>query len=333
MKLGVDIYSLRYQGWDAFEHLEYAARIGLDVVHFSDPDPFDDLDDADLRRVRDRAAALGLAIEAGMGSIFPSSTTFDATRGPVVEQVRRMLRIAQELGSPVLRCFLGANADRHTATPLNEHIAGVIATCRSVRELALDLGIKLAIENHAGDLQGRELAALIREAGPEYVGACIDPGNSVWANEDPMVTLDYLAPYVVTSHVRDSSVWPHPSGAAAQWVAIGDGNIGIADWIRAYQSRCPHAPMTLEVITGNPPRILNYIDAEYWKAFPETPAWEFARFERLVRQGQPFLGPMLTVARGDMPSEYLAALAVQQRIDLERSVAFCRSLGIGERDA
>lgn len=331
VKLGVDVYSLRYQGWSAWEHLEYAARIGLDVVHFSDPDPFDDMDDAALRQVRERATALGLQIEAGMGSICPTSTTFNAARGSAVEQVRRMLYVAHALGSPVLRCLLGANADRYTEAPLREHLAGVLATCRQVRQQALDLGIVLAIENHAGDLQGRELAALIEEAGPEYVGACIDPGNSVWVCEDPLVTLDYLAPYVVTSHVRDSAVWPHPRGAAAQWVAIGDGNIGIADWMRAYRERCPRAPLTLEVITGNPPRVLNYLDPEYWRGFPEMPAWELARFERLVRQGQPFLGPMLTVARGEIHPEYLAALAVQQRVDLERSVAFCRSLGFGER--
>ena len=61
-------------------------------------------------------------------------------------------------------------------------------------------------------------------------------------------------------------------------------------------------------------------------------AQEFARFEELVRRGQPFDGTMLVAPRGvPMPDEYLPAFALQQRIDLERSVAFCHALGIGER--
>lgn len=31
MRLGVDTYSLRFQGWDAFQTLDYAAGLGLDV--------------------------------------------------------------------------------------------------------------------------------------------------------------------------------------------------------------------------------------------------------------------------------------------------------------
>ena len=103
----------------------------------------------------------------------------------------------------------------------------------------MDLGIKIAIENHSGDLQGWELRRLIEEAGPEYVGACIDTGNPLWVHEDPVVTLEHLAPYVATSHIRDSAVWPHPKGAAVQWVAMGDGNVGIRNGPSATRRSAP----------------------------------------------------------------------------------------------
>lgn len=331
MKLGVDVYSIRSQHWNAFQYLDYCKKIGLEVVHFSDLGPFESTDERYLKSVKARADELGLTIEAGMGSICPTSTTFRGYAGTAIEQVTKMLRVASVLGSPVLRCFLGANADRHTPIPLQQHIEGVIATCRAVRSLALDLGIKLAIENHSGDLQGWELKALIEAAGPEYVGACIDSGNPVWVAEDPAVTLEHLAPYVVTSHVRDSVVWPHPKGAAVQWVAMGDGNVGIAAWAEQFKAKCPQAPFTLEIITGSPPRVLNYLEEDYWRAFPAARASEFARFERLVRQGTPFMGTMVMFAHDqDLPPEYEAARVAQERYDLERSVRYCRqTLGIG----
>jgi sugar phosphate isomerase/epimerase len=332
MKLGVDIYSLRLQGWNAFQHLEYAKKIGLNIVHFSDLEPFESLDDDYLVKVKAKADELGMLIEAGMGSICPTSNTFSDARGSAVDQLKEMLHIAQVLGSPVVRCFLGSNADRHSELPLEAHIENTVATCKAVRSMAMDMGIKIAVENHAGDMQARELKGLIEAAGPEYVGACIDPGNACWVSESPFVTLEHLAPYVVTSHARDTAVWSHPRGAAVQWVAMGDGTVGIDKWAEEYKLKCPNAPFTMEIITGGPARVLNYMEPEYWKAYPNTPAAEFARWEKHVREGQPFMGPMITVRGGsDMPDEYRAALVVQQRIDLERSVAYCREkLGIGE---
>jgi hypothetical protein len=195
----------------------------------------------------------------------------------------------------------------------------------------MGLGVKLAIENH-GDLQGRELAALISAAGPEYVGACIDTGNPIMTIEDPMVTLEHLAPYIVSSHVRDSAVWAHPSGASAQWVAAGEGNVGLREWAAAFAARCPGAAFNLEIITGRPPQVLDYLRPAFWAVYPETPAREFARFEGLVHAGQPYSGPMMVVGEGDVPAEYAAALVAQQRVDVERSVRYCRQeLGLGER--
>jgi sugar phosphate isomerase/epimerase len=333
MKLGVDLYSVRSQGWGAFQCLDYCYELGVDLVHFSEPEMLESLDDGYLSEVKARADEMGLVLEAGMGSICPTSASYHERDGmDAVAQVEQMLHVAQVLDSPVLRCFMGTNADRWGKVSLSEHMDATVATCQAVRELALDLGIKLAIENHAGDLQGRELKALIEQAGPDFVGACIDSGNPVWVAEDPLVTLEHLAPYVVTSHVRDSAVWSHPQGAAVQWVAMGEGNVAIETWTARFKALCPDTPYTLEIITGRPAWVLHYMEPDYWEAFPDARASELVRFERLVRAGEPFSGTMVTFAEEGVPEAYQEAKVVQQRYDLERSIAYCReTLGIGER--
>ena len=110
---------------------------------------------------------------------------------------------------------------------------------KSVRPLALDLGVKIAIENHNGDLQAREVRNLIEEAGTDYVGSCLDTGNPMWAMEDPLLTLEILGPYAVTTHVRDSVVFEHPRGAAWQWVALGDGIIDFKKFVARAKELCP----------------------------------------------------------------------------------------------
>ncbi|MBN1933631.1 MAG: sugar phosphate isomerase/epimerase [Anaerolineae bacterium] len=332
MKLGVDVFSLRFQPWNAFEHLEYAAKIGIDLVHFSETGFLDRLDDDYLKQLKARADELGLALEVGMGSICPTSNRFDPARGTAVAQVREMLHVATLLGSGTLRCYLGSNQDRTGELPLAAHIEATIQTCRAVRSQAMDLGIKIAVENHAGDLQGHELAALIAAAGPEYVGACIDAGNPLWVAESPFVTLEHLAPYIVTSHIRDTAVWAHSEGAAVQWMAMGDGTVGIEAWSRQFVAQCPQSSFTLEIITGGPARVLDYFEPSFWAAYSNARAGEFARFVKLVQEGHAPLVPQLVVPWSvDIP-EYKAALVVQQRFDLERSVKYCRNvLGVGEK--
>jgi sugar phosphate isomerase/epimerase len=329
MKLGVDVFSLRHNDWNAFEHLNYAKRIGLDVVHFSDLAPFESLERSYLDEVRKTADSLGIEIETGMGSICPTSTTFRSDAGRADEQLSRMLDIAALLGSRGVRCYVGANADRRTAEPLTTHIDATIATCRAVRPKALDLGIKIALENHAGDLQGRELAALIERAGPEFVGACIDAGNPLWVAESPFTTLDYLAPYVVMSHIRDTAVWPHPDGAAVKWTAMGEGTVGIEAWSRSYIDRCPATHFTLEIITDIAPRVLDYFNSSYWAVYPDMPAAEFVRFLGHVRDGHAPTAPVFTVDFAHFTPEARAALALEQQRQLEKSVHYCRAvLGI-----
>src|SRR3954470_18367061 len=146
MKLGVDNFSLRFNDWDAFQLLDYAHSIGLEVVHFSDLGPFKSLDASYLDEVKQHAGQLQMEIEVGMGSICPTSSTFSDARGSASEQLTEMLHIASRFGSAAVRCYLGNNSDRRTSLP--SHIDATVAICKSVRPVATDLGIKIALENH-----------------------------------------------------------------------------------------------------------------------------------------------------------------------------------------
>jgi sugar phosphate isomerase/epimerase len=304
-RLGLDLFSLGTQlsgGWGPTQLMEFAARNGVKMVHFSEirflgnPDWKVALDPATLRSVRTKADELGLDVEIGMRSICPTSSSFDKAAGTAEEQIARMVDAAKVVRSPIVRCFLGTQNDRRT--DIDRHIDETIKVLKNSRARIMDAGVKIAIENHAGDMQARELKRLIEGAGKEFVGACIDSGNAVWTIEDPHLTLETLAPYVLTSHVRDSYVWLAPQGTAVQWQRMGDGNIGMEDWIRKYVQQCPGAPVSLEVIVSNAPRVFNYKDPAAWELFKTTPAWEFARFLALCEKGEPRPMPPAAPGRG-----------------------------------
>ena len=127
------------------------------------------------------------------------------------------------------------------------------------------------------------------DPGPDFVGACIDAGNPVWAIEDPLLTLETLAPYVLTSHVRDTRIWRVPEGTAVAWTRMGEGNVDIARWIRTYAERCPGRALSLEIIVMPEPRIMAHRRPGFWDAYRQTPAWEFDRFEAIADAGTPYV--------------------------------------------
>lgn len=285
-RLGLDTYSLRAQSWDAFQQLDYCAAHGVAIVHFSEPRLIGGLERAHLERVKAHADSLGLDIEVGMLSICPTSGIFDATQGTAEEQLGRMIDAAVICGSPLVRCVLGNTFDRRTPGGIERHIEQLLKVLRQIRSRVMDAGVKIALENHSGDMQARELMALVETAGTDFVGVCIDSGNASWAIEDPHVTLETLAPYVLTSHMRDSAVWNTPGGIVAQWTRMGEGNVDIARYIRTYIERCPGRAVSLELIMHRQ-RTFDYHDPEFWAAYRATPAWEFARFLTRAEHGAP----------------------------------------------
>lgn len=315
VKLGIDLFSLRSQGWTPFQYLDYCAAQKAKVVHFSEIRFIGNLEPDNLRKVRAYAKAKGIEIEIGMKSVCPTSKMFDARAGTAEDQLARMIASATIAGSKIVRCVLGSSDDR-TPGPLAKHIDAMVTVLRNVRSRAVDANVKIAIENHAGDMQGWQLAGLIEAAGKDFTGACLDSGNPCWTLEDPHTTLEALHPYVLTSHVRDSAVWRIPEGAAVSWVRMGEGNIDIDSYCRKYAALCPGRALSLECIVMGP-RKFAYRDPKFWDAYRDVPAWDFERFSEIAERGKPYAMP---------PRATQAEAAQREREDLEASLAHVKQV-------
>ncbi len=332
-RFGMDSYTLRDFRWDGIQTLDYAAKIGLDVIQFSDLQslarPIEKAtDEGFLKQVRAHAERLGIVIEAGTsGGLCPTSRSFNPKLGTPQQQLGQAIRVASILGAKSMRCVVGNPVERTENGPIEKHIDSTIGVCKSVRDLALKAGVKIAIENHK-DLRAEEMKYLIEQAGRDYVGSCLDTGNPFWVVEDPLQTVEILAPYAVTSHVRDTAIWKHPRGAAFLWVAMGDGCVGIDKVVGEFAKRCPEVSINLEIITGRPPEVLNYRESEFWTAFPKVKAPDLARFEQIVEQGHPPMAGMMMPNNDPDNPIYKEAIKEQQRVDLERSLKFLKGLAL-----
>jgi 3-oxoisoapionate decarboxylase len=188
--------------------LDKAAELGVRVVQVADNLPLDRLTDAEFDELIARARRLGLALEVG-------------TRGCRPDHLRRYLRIAERLGSPILRTIL--DADGHEPTP-----GEAVELLRAVAPEFARAGVCLAVENH-DRFRAAVLADLFERVGSPAVGLCLDTANSIGCVENVETLLRVLGRWVVNLHVKDYAVTrlPHGKGFVVEGRPAGRGQLDI----------------------------------------------------------------------------------------------------------
>src|SRR5229473_2360936 len=109
----------------------------------------------------------------------------------------------------------------------------------------------LAIENHK-DWTAQELAALMKDKSSEYLGVCLDTGNNIALLDNPMETIETLAPYALSTHFKDMAVELYADGFLLSEVPLGEGIVDLKRAVAAVHNARPKTRFTLEMITRNP---------------------------------------------------------------------------------
>jgi len=326
IKLGLDNFAVRDMKWKAPQLIDYAAQLKTDSLFITDFGPFEKTDDAYLNDLRKMAADKGLQIQLGSWSICPTSKAFrkDKLWSTAEEHLALGIRMARALGSPVFRVVLGTAEDRKTPGGIDARIADTVAVLKGQRSKAIDAGVKIAVENHAGDMHSTELVRLIEDAGRDYVGANLDSGNACWTLEDPLQNLEHLGPYTLTTSLRDSAVWEYEDGAKVQWTAMGEGTIDLKKYFARFAELCPGVPVHIETISGFS-RPFPYLKADFWKPYSTIPVADFAKFVALAKKGKPF-----TTVKNPEGKDKTETAQLGQKAEIERSIKYCQQvLGLG----
>lgn len=326
LKLGFDNFSIRAMKLKATAILDFGAKHNVDAILFSDLDVYESLEESYLKELKAKADELKIEIHAGTGSICPSSKAFRKKHGTAEEHLKKALKVSKILGSPVVRCYLGSRQDRLSPGGLKPHMDATIKVCKSVESEAKDAGIKIAIENHAGDMTGRLLRELIEKAGPDYVGATIDSGNATWTMETPYKNLDLLAPYVACSGIRDSLVFDTKQGVNATWKAMGDGTVDWNLYFQKWQKSCPEVPIFLETISGLGKTFPPPSDKEFWIDYQDINMNDYLEFKTMTAKGN---NKKITSKHKDLDKKILFSPEYMKQ-ELVKSLNYCKdTLNIG----
>jgi sugar phosphate isomerase/epimerase len=235
-----------------------------------------------LERLRARAERAGLWLELSVPSRYlESAQAFEqmagAARALGVDRIRVALLYGRRYESFATRDAWSAHARAWRA-----RLAAIVPVVERH-------AIRIGIENHK-DFTTRELADLLATLDSPWFGACVDFGNNISLLEDPMTTIRALAPFAVTTHLKDMAVRRDADGFELSEVPLGEGIIPLADAVRAVQEARPDARLCLEMITRDPLTV-PYLTERYWAAMDRPAAAALDRFERDIL-GQAWTAPL-----------------------------------------
>ena len=182
-------------------------------------------------------------------------------------------------------------------------------------------GLQAGVENHK-DFAGAELAEILRSIGSAHLGACVDFGNNLSFLEDPMATVEALAPFAVSTHLKDMAVRADDRGFQLSEVPLGTGLLPLARMVEMLRKARPDVDFCLEMITRDPLEV-PYLEDGYWVTWERRdPARVDAFRSAVLARASPSPLPRIT---GLTPEQMLAA----EDANVRASVAYARkTLGL-----
>jgi sugar phosphate isomerase/epimerase len=273
--------------------------------------PMPDLSDSAVRQLHGTLESNGLYFESAASFPFKQSDT---------GLFEKQLSAAKAAGARCIRlaCLSGRRYENfHSLAEWHEFVARANDGIRRMVALAERAHLPVALENHK-DWTGEEMAALMKEYSSQYLGVCLDFGNNLALLDDPYEVVEALAPYAISTHMKDSRVSlgamggsnGEAKGLLLADVVLGDGVLDIARILELLRKGGRNPKLSLEMITRNALQIPVFSPA-YWTTFPER---QGLRLALVVELG----------ARRPVPPASLDSLSKENRVLLEeRNIRRC----------
>jgi len=280
MKLGLESYTTRNSGLGPVGVLNLASDLGLGGVLF-ELSPFQSFRDNELDKIKGTAEDKGLYIEFGMGSIFHWHPMAEEGRDLLADAGYDVnvsdakiaiyhLEIAKKLGSPIMRCVGGNLFIRDEGHDMNLLADEAVSILKEACKVAEDMGIKIAMENHA-DFTVRELASILSRVNSPAFGLTVDCANLAFDLDDPTRLANIMAPHALATHYKNYRIIRTEKGLALENSSLGEGDIDIVSIAQILAEHNPNISFNIEIHSQFAPFKLNILDKEFWETHPAPP--------------------------------------------------------------
>lgn len=142
--------------------------------------------------------------------------------------------------------------------------------------------VPFAVENHK-DQRIEERVALFKHLDSEFIGACVDTGNSFALLDGAYEPIEALAPWAMTVHLKDQALREYDDGFLLGDIPLGQGSFDLKRMVETIRKAKPNVRFALELITRDPLKVPCLTD-QFFATMPTALASDLARTMRFVRQ-------------------------------------------------
>src|SRR5579872_7145330 len=269
--LGHDKHLKRNRPLDVFQFMEKCKAAGVDGIQLQD-NQLESFEKKYLENVRQKADQLRLYLEfSHFGSLND-------------ESISESVRLASLLNCKIMRTASGMRLREttiRTRDAWNKYRELTIKNAQKLAGLGNEYGVKIAIENHFGDVTAEELIEVV-EQDNKHLGVCLDTANSFSVVQDPVETARTLAKYVISSHLKDFLAVETSTGCSVYNVPLGLGHVDLLAAVRAVQQYNTNVLYTIEMVSG---RIFDipFLEPGFYSGYEERDAVDVVKILRLIR--------------------------------------------------
>ena len=229
------------------------------------------------------------------------------------------VKVAKEAGATSLRvvCLLGRRYELMTSlADWKDAVAGFHRQIAAAVPIVERHRMPLGIENHK-DWRVEQQLALLEQYGSEYLGVCLDTGNNLAVLDDPIETVEKLAPWTFNVHFKDMAMEECESGFLLSEVPLGEGMLDMPRITRIIRRARPDVRFSLEMIARDP-LLVPCLTDRFWASFDDLNGIHLARALSRIRSGRR-TGPLPRIT-GLSPDQ---RLALEHEL-VERSINYAR---------
>jgi len=230
--------------------------------------------------------------------------------GPDPMEFEHAVTVAKEAGATSLRvvCLLGRRYElmnslddwKQAIERFHRQIAAAVPIVERHR-------MPLGIENHK-DWRVDQQVALLERYSSEYVGVCLDTGNNLAVLDDPIETVEKLAPWTLNVHFKDMAMEECESGFLLSEVPLGEGVLDLPRITELIRQARPDVRFSLEMITRDP-LLVPCLTDRFWASFDDLNGIHLARALTRIRS-----------SRRTAPLPRISGLDPDQRLALEHEL-------------
>ncbi len=232
---------------------------------------------------RDEAYATQLRRYAEEHDLFIEGSTSLPRDVSDLERFESHVRTAKAAGANVVRIAIGGRRYEQfdKAQQFKDFAQRSWKSIQSAEPVAARHGIKLAIENHK-DFRIPEMLGMLERLDSQYVGVCVDTGNSFALLEDTMEVVRAYAAFTLSVHLKDMAVCEYEDGFLLADVPLGEGLLDLPEIVRILREARPEIQFSVEMATRDPLKV-PCLTEKYWATFEELCGADLARTLRYVR--------------------------------------------------